>query len=70
MDVTVRSKLIDLYTTLNKAQQALEQYLTLADSYFQLAQVDRALEKYNEALSISNRYGSGCIYPLFQRTLS
>jgi tetratricopeptide (TPR) repeat protein len=53
MDVTVRSKLIDLYTSLGNIEVALEQYLVLADSYFQLAQVDRALEKYNEALRIA-----------------
>lgn len=53
MDVTVRSKLIDLYTLLERTDLALEQYLVLADSYFQLAQVDRALEKYNEALRIA-----------------
>ncbi|MBN1993773.1 MAG: tetratricopeptide repeat protein [Anaerolineae bacterium] len=49
MDVTVRSKLIDLYISLNNVEQALDQYLILADSYYQLAQVDRALEKYSEA---------------------
>lgn len=53
MDVTVRSKLIELYITHNEAEQALEQYLTLADSYYQLAQVDRALEKYTEALRLA-----------------
>ena len=54
MDVTVRSKLIDMYTSLGNAQQALRQYLVLADSYYQLAQVERALEKYNEALRMAN----------------
>lgn len=54
MDVTVRSKLIDLYTALDDTGQALRQYLVLADSYYQLAQVDRALEKYNEALRLAN----------------
>jgi tetratricopeptide (TPR) repeat protein len=53
MDVTVRSKLIDLYISLNNSEQALDQYLILADSYYQLAQVDRALEKYNEALRLA-----------------
>lgn len=53
MDVTVRSKLIDLYTSYNNMPQALDQYLVLADSYYQLAQVDRALEKYNEALRLA-----------------
>ncbi len=53
MDVTVRSRLIDLYTSHGHVEQALEQYLLLADSYYQLAQVDRALEKYHEALRLS-----------------
>ncbi len=53
MDVTVRSKLIDLYISRNNLEQAVEQYLMLADSYYQLAQVDRALEKYNEALRLA-----------------
>jgi len=55
MDVTVRSKLINLYTSLDDLNQALEQYLVLADSYYQLAQVDRALEKYREALKLSEQ---------------
>jgi tetratricopeptide (TPR) repeat protein len=54
MDVTVRSKLIDLYISRNNKEQALEQYMILADSYYQLAQVDRALEKYNEALRLTS----------------
>ena len=53
MDVTVRSKLIDLYISNQNIEQALDQYLTLANSYYQLAQVDRALEKYNEALRLT-----------------
>lgn len=57
MDVTVRAKLIDLYISLDNGGQALRQYITLADSYYQLAQVDRALEKYNEALRLSSAGG-------------
>ena len=53
MDVTVRSKLIDLYISNHNLEQALDEYLTLANSYYQLAQVDRALEKYNEALRLT-----------------
>lgn len=52
MDVTVRSRLIDMYISFHDIPQALEQYLLLADSYYQLAQVDRALEKYGEALRL------------------
>jgi tetratricopeptide (TPR) repeat protein len=54
MDVTVRSELIDLYTYRQDIEHALEQYLILADSYYQLAQVDRAIEKYNEALRLAD----------------
>jgi len=53
MDVTVRSKLINLYISSQNVDQALDQYLTLANSYYQLAQVDRALEKYTEALKLT-----------------
>jgi tetratricopeptide (TPR) repeat protein len=53
MDVRVRGKLIDLLVARGEPDQALEQYLTLADVYYQLAQVERALEKYNEALRLA-----------------
>jgi tetratricopeptide (TPR) repeat protein len=53
MDVIVRTRLIELYINQQETDQALEQYLALADSYYQLAQVDRALEKYNEALRLA-----------------
>jgi len=53
MDVLVRSKLIDLLITRGETDQALEQYLILADTHYQLAQVDRALERYDEALRLT-----------------
>lgn len=53
MDVTVRAGLIDIYISHNEIEKALDQYLVLANSYYQLAQVDRALEKYNEALRLT-----------------
>jgi tetratricopeptide (TPR) repeat protein len=53
MDVRVRSKLIDLLVARGEPDQALEQYLALADVYYQLAQVEPALEKYNEALRLA-----------------
>lgn len=58
MDVTVRAKLIDLYTSFGSIDEAIEQYLVLADSYYQLAQVDRALEKYNEAIRLADSAAS------------
>ena len=59
MDVTVRAKLIDLYISQESLDKALQEYLILADSYYQLAQVDRALEKYNEAVRLTDNINNG-----------
>jgi tetratricopeptide (TPR) repeat protein len=53
MDVRVRARLIDMLVSRGEADQALEQYLILADVYYQLAQVDQAVEKYGEALRLA-----------------
>jgi tetratricopeptide (TPR) repeat protein len=55
MDVVVRSRLIDLLISSGEIDQALDQYMALADGYYQLAQVDKALEKYTEALRLVRR---------------
>jgi tetratricopeptide (TPR) repeat protein len=55
MDVVARSRLIDLLISFGEIDQALEQYLALADGYYQLAQVTKALEKYAEALRLVPR---------------
>jgi tetratricopeptide (TPR) repeat protein len=55
LDVVVRSRLIDLLTSSGEIDQALEQYLALADAYFQVAQPDKAVEKYAEALRLAPR---------------
>jgi tetratricopeptide (TPR) repeat protein len=55
LDVVARSRLIDLLISSGEIDQALEQYLALADAYYQLAQVDKALEKYNEAMRLVMR---------------
>jgi tetratricopeptide (TPR) repeat protein len=55
MDVAARSRLIDLLTSSGEIDQALEQYLALADSFYQLAQVNKALDKYAEALRLVPR---------------
>ncbi|MFQ5611478.1 MAG: tetratricopeptide repeat protein [Anaerolineae bacterium] len=55
MDVTVRARLIGLLTAQGKIDEAMEEYLALADAYYQLAQVSRSLEKYNEALRLAPR---------------
>jgi len=53
MDVKVRARLIDLLVMRGEIERALEQYLALADVHYQLAQVDQALNKYDEALRLA-----------------
>jgi len=55
MDVTVRSRLIGLLIGRGAIDDALEEYLALGEAYFQLAQISKALEKYNEALRLAPR---------------
>jgi tetratricopeptide (TPR) repeat protein len=55
MDTTVRSKLIELFVSHGEIDKALEHYLILADSYYHLAQMDRARETYQEALKLAPR---------------
>jgi tetratricopeptide (TPR) repeat protein len=50
MDVKVRERLIGMLIGAGLIDQAIEQYISVADSYYQLAQVNRAVEKYTEAL--------------------
>ncbi len=57
MDVKVRAKLIELLIMRGEVEQALEQYLALANVHYQLAQVDLALDKYNEALQLASSSG-------------
>jgi tetratricopeptide (TPR) repeat protein len=55
MDVAIRSRLIGLLTSSGEIDQALEQYIALADAYYDLAQVNKALEKCSEALRLVPR---------------
>jgi tetratricopeptide (TPR) repeat protein len=55
MDTAVRAKLIELLISHGEIEQALQHYSTLADSYYQLAQVDQAREAYQEALQLAPR---------------
>jgi tetratricopeptide (TPR) repeat protein len=55
MDVVIRSRLIDLLISSGEIDQALEQYVALADAYYDLAQVKKALEKCIEALRLVPR---------------
>jgi len=55
MDTVVRAKLIDLLIDCEKIDEALEHHLVLADSYYQLAQIEQARETYQEALQLAPR---------------
>lgn len=55
MNITARLKLIDLLVSLGEIDRALEHYLALGDAYYQMAQLDQAREKYNEALQLAPR---------------
>jgi tetratricopeptide (TPR) repeat protein len=55
MEVGVRQVLIDLMLDQRQIDQAMEQYLHLAEVYYQLAQVDTALSKLDEALIYANQ---------------
>ena len=58
MNTTVRRKLIDTLVSHGEIDEALENYLILASSHYQLAQMEKALEVYQEALRLAPR-GSG-----------
>jgi tetratricopeptide (TPR) repeat protein len=55
MNVDVRENLIRLLVTAGMIDQAMEQYISVADAYYQLAQVDRAIDKLNEALAYAGQ---------------
>jgi tetratricopeptide (TPR) repeat protein len=55
MDTVVRAKLIDLLISHGRIDEALEHYLTLADIYYQLAQIEQARKMYQEALQLAPR---------------
>jgi tetratricopeptide (TPR) repeat protein len=50
MNIGVRERLISILVDSRLYDQAIEQYIVVADSYYQLAQVDQAIAKYNQAL--------------------
>lgn len=55
LDLTVRSKLIDLLKRHGQIDRSLEHYMAMGDAYYQLAQVDKARETYQEALKLTSR---------------
>jgi tetratricopeptide (TPR) repeat protein len=62
MDIPTRTMLIGLLLEHNEIDGALDQYMQLADTYYQLAQVDKARETYQEALSYITRGSTGKLW--------
>jgi len=50
MDVDTRNKLIQLFLDHGEVDRALEQYMALADTFDQLAEIDKTRETYQEAI--------------------
>ncbi len=55
IDQNVRSRLIEMLMVNGAVDTAMHHYFQLAEGFYQLAQVDRAVEKLNEALRIAPR---------------
>jgi len=55
MNIVVRIKLVDILVRHGEIDDALLHYLNLADSYYQMAQMDRARETYQKALRLAPR---------------
>ena len=55
MDVNIRTHLIQMLVSYGQIDRALEQYLALADTYYQLASAEKARERYLEALALAPR---------------
>ncbi|MBN2003082.1 MAG: tetratricopeptide repeat protein [Anaerolineae bacterium] len=55
LDVAVLKHIIDLLVKHGRIDEALQQYLEVADAYYQLAQPERARETYNEAIRLAPR---------------
>jgi tetratricopeptide (TPR) repeat protein len=55
LDLSTRARLIDLLKRHGQIDRSLEHYLALGDAHYQLAQVDKARETYQEALKLVPR---------------
>lgn len=55
LDLSIKARLIDLLKRHGQIDRALEHYTAMGDAYYQLAQVDKARETYQEALRLANR---------------
>lgn len=55
LDIATRTHILEMFLSARKVDEALGQYLQLADAYYQLAQLDRAREVYAQALDYANK---------------
>ena len=55
LEITVHRRVIELLSQRGQIDDALNQYLQLADAYYQLAQPERAREVYSEAMRLAPR---------------
>jgi tetratricopeptide (TPR) repeat protein len=58
MAISIREKLIDLLIDHDETDLALEECVALGESYYRLARVDAALERYEQALELARREGA------------
>lgn len=64
MDIPTRTMFIQLLIRHGAIDQALEQYMQLADTYYQLAQIDKARDTYQEALTYAQRGSTGKLWTM------
>jgi tetratricopeptide (TPR) repeat protein len=58
MDMTVRSKLIDQLVARGQVDDAIREYLELADIYYRLAELDMARKTYTNALRVVQQFNA------------
>mgnify|MGYP000852415490 FL=1 len=58
MDLSVRGMLIELYKSSGRQDDAIQQYMDLANVYYLLAELDLARQTYQSALSLSQQSSS------------
>jgi tetratricopeptide (TPR) repeat protein len=59
LDISVRANLIDLLENEERWDEALDQYVDLADTYHQLGDFEQARNTYNLAQRVAQRVGAG-----------
>jgi tetratricopeptide (TPR) repeat protein len=55
LDLTLKGRLIDLLKRHGDIDRSLKHYIAMGEAYYQLAQVDKARESYQEALQLAPR---------------